>query len=177
MISITHSIKCFGVPSNSGTSDYYIFSALCQSSFERVYYSYMENTSTSFEDLFGVPQDGAQFESIDLQGSQNHLGSIIAYIKETRDIHTDSAQWIDDIVNELQTVQTKLRDVEVDHADKTEEIYDSVTDSMHDVLTKEADEKLFEETAKSYRHALSSIKPYVDSTILKLHAAGKLNLE
>lgn len=137
----------------------------------------MENTPTTFEELFGVIQDSPQFTSIDLQGAQNHLRTIVSYINETRSVHTDAQQWIDDIITGLQDAAKQLRSVEIDHADKTEEAYDSVTDSIHDILKKEADEKLFVDTSASYRKAIQSIKPYVDSTILKLHAAGKLALE
>lgn len=138
--------------------------------------THMENTPTSFEELFGVPTDTAQLETIDLQSAQNHLRSIQNYVQETRAIH-DNTQWVDEIVEQLKGAQKQLRDVEVDHADKTEESYDYDTDDVHDILRKTADEKLFKETVRTYSEALRALKPYVDSTILKLNAAGKLPLD
>lgn len=135
-----------------------------------------EQKPVTFEELFGVPSKTDQLKAIDLQGVQQQIRHILSYIDETRSIHTDSAR-VDELISSLKSAQKAFRDAEVDHLAATQEVADPDSGEIHDVLEKDANEALFTQLLTKYTTSLQGLKSYVDDTIVKLHATGKLELD
>ncbi|MCW1929969.1 MAG: hypothetical protein KIH62_001470 [Candidatus Kerfeldbacteria bacterium] len=135
-----------------------------------------EQQKMTFGELFGVPENPDQLKAIDLQGVQQHIQHLLAYIEETRAMHNNETRIVE-LTTALKSAQKVFREAEVDHLAATQEIADPDSGEIHDVLEKESNEALFTKLLTTYMTSLQGLKSYVDDTIVKLHAAGKLNVE